>query len=385
MPRPLSVSQATAFYACRWAYREVNIRKRPVARPEAFTLGSVIHHAIELYIRYLIQIQRERAPDAVDAIWGQVLASGFGESVRPEHWAEARRVLEKFTGSFRLDLDAVWRPEAELAIDVNGSPRGWWDDDVMVRGKADLVLVNGRSGEVVDWKSGRFPVSEDELQDDLQARTYALLLHANNPSLEEVIVTFLFVRWGVRRTVRYYARHFEATLTEWRDIYAAINEQLKGKNLFDNKRWKATPGAHCGMCQVASVCPIGEEAIRNVATLTSGDAEQLAERLISMDSMREALRNRLKEYVKEKGPVEAFGFRFDFFPSASYQYNVPQVERIARQHFVDPTLFTKIDSEALARAIRNNPAMAAQIDAEKARWDVGKVAFTYRKIKDTGD
>jgi hypothetical protein len=380
--RALSVSQATAFYTCRWAYRELNIRKRPVARPEPFALGGLIHQAIEHYINHLIATQQEHAGGDVDVVWKALLASGFeGETVQPHQWAETRRVLEKFAGSFRLDLDAVWKAEAELAIDVTGRPRGWWDEDVMVRGKADLVLVNGRSGEVLDWKSAHVPVSEEALKEDLQARTYALLLHANNPLLEEVIITFAFVRFGIRRTARFYRRDFEATLAEWQEIHTSINEELKGKNLFDTKRWKATPGPHCGMCAAASVCPIGEEAIRNVATLTYGDAEQLAERLIGLDAMREALRNKLKEYVKDKGPVETVGFRFDFFPSASYEYNTAQVERIAHQHFVDPALFTKVDTAALAQAIRNNPAMAAQIDQEKARWDVGKVAFSYRKIR----
>lgn len=64
--------------------------------------------------------------------------------------------------------------EKELVVNHDLKPTGWWDDDAMLRAKADLVVFppSGLVPLVVDYKTGK--KWDDE---DFQLRVEALLVH----------------------------------------------------------------------------------------------------------------------------------------------------------------------------------------------------------------
>lgn len=66
--------------------------------------------------------------------------------------------------------------EHELTINDKFKPTGWWDEDAMLRAKADMLILppmaDQNLADVIDFKSGRIYDTED-----FQLRVEALLVH----------------------------------------------------------------------------------------------------------------------------------------------------------------------------------------------------------------
>lgn len=78
--------------------------------------------------------------------------------------------------------------EMKLAIKRDGTPCSFWDDAVWLRGKADVVAVNGTNGLLFDWKTGK--KREDPYELELQA----LMLHAAGPHVERITGHYIWLK-----------------------------------------------------------------------------------------------------------------------------------------------------------------------------------------------
>lgn len=70
--------------------------------------------------------------------------------------------------------------------------------------------------------------------------------------------------------------------------------------------FEPTPGSFCGWCGVMAHCPVMAQAIVPVNILyptTREDAIKAATLLLALQTMDAELKNNLKRYVKESGPV----------------------------------------------------------------------------------
>lgn len=124
------------------------------------------------------------------------------------------------------------KAEQALGIRADGSPCGFFDNDVYFRGKLDVVFTTPRHANAIDWKTGK--VRENALQ----AKAYALLLSAVHPSLAPRI-TFDYLEKG--RTPTYKPTRSEA------------QEIMHRCKIVDNtERFDPRPGPLCGWCAVTT-------------------------------------------------------------------------------------------------------------------------------------
>jgi hypothetical protein len=373
---PHRQTHARQFHECRWSYRAEHIWKVPMADPPHFKFGRLVHEVIQQYIDHLIATSQPYAPQDMDEIWLTFLAS-CTEPVPEERRTEMRKVLRRFSMDFRLDVDAVWKPEASLAVDIDRKPVPYDHPSALVRGTLDLPLVRGASGFVMDWKTAWAPMSETAMRTHLQPRTYAMLFNAWNPRVQFVEVTYWFVRFGVARTVVFGLSDFKQTWEEWLAIAEGIYATLAESD--NDALWTPTPGPHCGNCGVAVQCPIGLPALGNIAALTQASAEEKGRIVMAAEAGLKVLKEQLKVRVKAQGPVDVDGQRFAFRPSGTKWLNPARIAAIAEKFFIEPFSFLTVDGTALKRIGAKERGFLAALLAENLATDRG-VTFAHRPI-----
>lgn len=378
---PLSPSRARVWAECRWRYRELYVRGVTVLPDPALRLGALAHAAIHAYVTWLLERRLERATEAEVEACFTAWAEATPEPIAEGQWLELLDLLRRFARGYRLDWDHVWRAEVGLAVDAAGQPVEFDDRQrAWLRGRADLVLVDGRlgRGRIQDWKTARAALSEGELARDLQARTYALLLSRWNDGLDEVWVEFYYPRLGSWRRARFGPHEWRETWEEWRSLDAALRAALARPE--DDRLWAPTPGWHCAGCPVALACPLGmsEIGLALGVPVRPEDRERLAELLLVLEAKRQAIRQGLRAAVERQGPFEHRGVRFDLYPAPRWEWDLARVAALCRQHAVEPASVMDVSLDRLRQLRRREPALVQALEAE-ARRDVGGVTFGYRR------
>lgn len=81
--------------------------------------------------------------------------------------------------------------ERKLAIASDLSPIRYYDDNVWYRGILDVLVVNGTTARLYDYKHGNA-----DYQDDDQLRENAILIFCNYPKVDIIIASFIYLEAG---------------------------------------------------------------------------------------------------------------------------------------------------------------------------------------------
>ncbi len=100
--------------------------------------------------------------------------------------------------------------ELEMSIDSNGQCLPFDSDDGTFRGVADLVIVNGETARVVDYKTGSAKYPEPK-----QLELMALMVFAKFPSVMTVKGALLFLLHDVMIKREYDRKDFAHLLEQW--------------------------------------------------------------------------------------------------------------------------------------------------------------------------
>lgn len=137
-----------------------------------------------------------------------------------------------------VEIPGTKYPEHKMALDKDRNPtdfyKGYW-----VRGIADLLIVDGETAFIVDYKTGsnRYP-------DPKQLKLMALMTFAHFPSVNHVKAGLLFVMHDsfmpeeyMRGSIDDLWKFFEADLTRLKMAY-------------ETDKWNPNPTPLCGWCPV---------------------------------------------------------------------------------------------------------------------------------------
>jgi hypothetical protein len=137
----VSPSSLLDFEGCPKRYHEVRILKKyPFTVTEAITYGNEVHQALENYVRFTTEL--------------------------PDHLEHIAPIIDGLK-----QLGYTLYAELECAIREDWTPTGWWEKDVWLRGKADLIGIKGDEAIVWDWKTGK------KKDDPTQLEMYGAILH----------------------------------------------------------------------------------------------------------------------------------------------------------------------------------------------------------------
>lgn len=376
--RALSVSQINAFHECRWAYRELNLRRYPAPRPDYLDLGTQAHELVQSYLLHLVAQQREQDEAAVPRLL-QEWSARSTTPVPSDDYATLGDILARFARWFRLEWRHVWDPEAGMSVTWEGEPCEWDDwDRVWFRGKSDLVLLPETTKAVVmDWKSGWHMLTDREMQTDLQPRTYATILRKINPAIECVRVTNYYLRWGIERTAEFDVSTMDSTWGHLRGISDQVERMIDRLN--DNRTWTPQPGVHCAGCRVRARCPVGKNVVPEVAVTSLEEAQQAAGLRQQYLARANQIQDQLRAWVDANGPVPIPGAEVGYVKLESWTYDAEKVARLATEHDVDPFSVLRVDAAEMKKVVRRHPEFGQAV--EGVREDAGLVRFETKRTK----
>lgn len=273
---PLSQSRH-ALLSCDLLYEQAIINKKPEPPNEYSMRGREIHKVVSTYINHLVA-QKLKTDIAKWAALTKAIPGDAGE------------ILAEMGPKLIIDPAKVWA--TEVRIRLTDDFKQTTSDSAAYEMTLDLVTLHDeQTAEITDWKS-YYQVVEP---DTFQGRLYSLGLFMLNPNIQKVIFRMEFVRWGVGRSVTFTREQVIDLQTE-----AAA---YRGRQLLlhePERVFEATAGNHCRYCPlVATTCPLSE-----VLPQQKMDPTEIVERLVYFKQAAKALEGGLRDYCKEKGPVD---------------------------------------------------------------------------------
>jgi hypothetical protein len=205
-----SYSGLKDFVNCPRQYNEVKVLKRYEKKATVeMRYGTQVHSALEDYVKE-----------------GKPLAKNY------EHFGKQLDPVR--------DMEGVKYPEYRMALTINRQPCTFGAKDYWVRGIADLMVVDGDQGYIVDYKTG-----SNKYPDPKQLQLMALMGFEYFPEVTHFKAGLLFVAHNDFVTSEYQREKID----KYWDDFAP---QLKRLQLsYENNVWQENPTPLCGWCPVS--------------------------------------------------------------------------------------------------------------------------------------
>jgi hypothetical protein len=206
-----SFSSLKQYTNCPKQYHEIRVLKNyTVKENEAMMYGKAVHEALELYVK-------ENKP-------------------LPKNYLRFKPMVDTL-----LKIEGDKYPEYEMALTHSKEPCDFHSEDRWVRGIADLVIVDGDTAYVVDYKTGsnRYP-------DPKQLRLMSLMMFTHFPDIQRVKGGLLFVMKNSFITEEYLRKDMDKS-------WGMFEQSLKRLDTsYENNTWQANPTPLCKWCSVVT-------------------------------------------------------------------------------------------------------------------------------------
>ena len=204
-----SHSGLKTYEQCARKYHEVNVlKKHPFTETEATRYGTVVHEAIELYIK-------------------------DGTPIPPQY-AQFNPVVDAV-----LNKPGRHHAEHEMALTVDLQPCGFNDENAWVRGIADILIVDddNLTAWIGDWKTGsnRYP-------DRDQLVLMSLMVFEHFPHIRKINSALLFIVKNDMVKLQMYREQKDAAWQRYRERVALI------ENSHHHNVWNPKQSVLCGWC-----------------------------------------------------------------------------------------------------------------------------------------
>ena len=132
--------------------------------------------------------------------------------------------------------------EQKLGIKRDFSPCDFFDPDVWFRGVPDVLVLNGNTARVLDWKTGK----SSRFADTAQLELMAGMVFAHYPEVQKVKggLVFLVARDFIKAD--YTRDQFAEIMSKWAGKAATIEAAV------ESKVWNPKSGPLCRFCPVNS-------------------------------------------------------------------------------------------------------------------------------------
>lgn len=140
-----------------------------------------------------------------------------------------------------LKLPGVLYAECDLAINTKLEPCGFFDNGVFMRGKADVLIVNGDSAVIIDHKTGK------RKSDQRQLKMMALLFFLVYKHIQRIRVALAWLKVDQHDTDEFTRDQIQYL---WNEFIPDIKQY---KEAFDKDIWQPRQSGLChGWCPVTS-------------------------------------------------------------------------------------------------------------------------------------
>lgn len=214
MKFPLSHSRLEVFEKCPLQFEYLYIEKTAVNEPNIYSeFGNRVHESLERY----------------------------GKTGDEAHLTDETRPWKPLVDNIRRQRgEKLW--EYQMAVRADLTPCGWFDDDVWLRGIADVLVVNDDTAYCLDWKTGKVKPNSAQLA------LFACMVFWHFPYVEKVVTSFIWLKHDTS-TLEVFKR---ASLErQWQPLESRFGHVQEAVDLgvFDPK-----PGYGCKWCPAKKMC-----------------------------------------------------------------------------------------------------------------------------------
>jgi len=207
-----SFSSYKQYVNCPKQYQEIKVLKRfYIKQTPQMTYGTEVHKACEDYV-------------------------GEGKPLA-KNYLMFKPVLDSL-----LEIPGTRYPEQRMALDKHGDAceygKGYW-----VRGIVDLMIIDGDTAFIVDYKTGNNKYPEPK-----QLKLMALMAFAKYPEIKKIKAGLLFIVHNSFMTEEY-SREEIPSLWD-----AFLGDLTRMEASYETDVWNPNPTPLCGWCPV-NTCP----------------------------------------------------------------------------------------------------------------------------------
>lgn len=204
-----SYSALKEYTNCPKQYQEIKVLKRVSKKTTTQMLyGTEVHKALEDYVR-----------DGTPLL---------------KNYQRFKPVLDAL-----VDIDGTKYPEHQMALDRDKQPCEFDDPNRWVRGIVDLLIVDGDTAHIVDYKTG-----SNKYPDAKQLKLMALMTYAHFPEVKYIRAGLLFVMHNSFMPESY-------TKDDVDSLWGYFTPDLERLTIsYMNDTWMENPTPLCGWCPV---------------------------------------------------------------------------------------------------------------------------------------
>lgn len=204
-----SFSGLKEYVNCPRQYNEVKLKQNFTKKvTEQMTYGTVVHKALEDYVRD-----------------GTPLAKNY---------QQYKKMIDPL-----LDIEGERHPERKLALTKDKTPCDFASPDYWVRGIVDLLIINGDTAYIIDYKTGsaKYP-------DTKQLKLMALMTFSHHDEIKFIKAGLLFVAHNTFIDESYSRDDID---TLWKYFQSDL---MRLQMSIDTDAWPPNPTPLCGWCPV---------------------------------------------------------------------------------------------------------------------------------------
>jgi hypothetical protein len=196
------------------------------------------------YVSKRVQDQANEASAYGDRVHKVLEAKGRGENIIAAD-PETLSTLEQWGGLVDTLTDRPGEKlfEQQMAVNQQLQPVDWFAQDVWIRAIADVLIVDGDTAFVGDWKTGKVKDNPTQLQ------LFALMVFWHYPQVQTVKTAFIWLKYKDITDARY-ERRFAGAL--WNAIKPRLD---KVQEVIELGVFKTKPGPLCPWCPAKDICP----------------------------------------------------------------------------------------------------------------------------------
>ncbi|MFZ1754114.1 MAG: PD-(D/E)XK nuclease family protein [Caldilineaceae bacterium] len=222
----LSYSRLSTFEQCERKFSYLYVDKTVKDKDNEFTLyGTRVHEALENY---------GKAKADGTAVARDVLSDN-------RQFDEVRKHLPMVDAMLAKPGDKYF--EHQMALREDRTPCDWFAPDIWLRGIADVLIVNGDTAFVVDWKTGKVKDNPTQL------KLFACMVMEHFPAVQRVKTAFVWLGHNEVTSQTFGREHLQDM---WNTLLPRMDAVQQAVTL---GFFKSKPTGLCNWCPAKDVCP----------------------------------------------------------------------------------------------------------------------------------
>lgn len=314
--------------------------------------GTEFHKLHKIYVDYLC-----RAQESYDYDYAEQICAGFGE--------EATSLFRNWFPRQLIDYGSVYGTEVKLCLDADMQPCP--EGGHAYSGEFDRLEIRDDTALIWDAKTHWLIHDPD---DTIQAKFYAWLTKKTLPHIKTIKFELDFVRWGASRSVEYDSSDIDRIERE-----VILPQVQRIRDAVATSTFPATPCRSCAYCSLA--CPLLDEGITAEQIGRIENPEESANRLYVLEKRADRLKDQLKAYAIENGPITVGdGYQLGFQKRTTQEYSARRAADLNKEHGFDPYRALGVDNAEVKKIGKKYPSYASEL--EKTKKDKSTATFGFR-------